>query len=270
MKENKMKNKSIRIIVLTAALVMSAAILPGCGKNETTTSTADTSNSESTASVTSVIETGTESAATVQSDGSAQTASVNIGEPAFSEDDPFMMAVEECFTITGRAVVASGTITSGKISKGDQIQVISPTGEMKEAEVLGVEISRKDVDKAVKGDKVGIIFDIDKYERKDFENGSIIIKSNGYQPVQTFTEDITFLTAAQGGRDYEFGSGDYTFNFGTSDYHGKIVLPDGKDKVSSGEKVSASIQLENPQVVDIAKTTGEFDKLSIIEGTSSI
>ena len=164
-----------------------------------------------------------------------------IQEPPRDRDKPFLMPVEDVFTITGRGTVATGRVETGIVKVGDEVQILG-LGEDKKSVVTGVEMFRKLLDQGEAGDNVGLLLrGIDKQEIK---RGMVITHPGVIKPHTTFKASIYVLKKEEGGRHTPFGN-KYRpqFYLRTMDCTGEIHLPEGVEMVMPGDNVEITVQL---------------------------
>ncbi len=167
-----------------------------------------------------------------------------IPDPARETDKPFLMPVEDVFTITGRGTVATGRVERGMIKVQDPVEIvgIKPT---KTSVVTGIEMFRKSLDFAQAGDNAGIL--LRGIDRKDIERGQVIAKPGTITPHTEFTAQIYVLKKEEGGRHTPFFNGYRPqFYFRTTDVTGTIELPKGVEMVMPGDNVTITVQLIAP------------------------
>ena len=167
-----------------------------------------------------------------------------IPDPARETDKPFLMPVEDVFTITGRGTVATGRVERGMIKVQEPVEIvgIKPT---KTSVVTGIEMFRKSLDFAQAGDNAGIL--LRGIDRKDIERGQVIAKPGTITPHTEFTAQIYVLKKEEGGRHTPFFNGYRPqFYFRTTDVTGTIDLPKGVEMVMPGDNVSITVQLIAP------------------------
>jgi elongation factor Tu len=173
-----------------------------------------------------------------------------IPEPKRDSDKPFLMPVEDVFTITGRGTVATGRVERGSIKIGDVIDIVG-MGSKKNTTVTGIEMFRKNLDSAIAGDNAGVL--LRGIERKDIERGQVLAKPASITPHTEFTAEVYVLKKEEGGRHTPFFNGYRPqFYFRTTDVTGTIELPKGVEMVMPGDNVSMQIKL----ITDIAIEQG--------------
>jgi elongation factor Tu len=171
-----------------------------------------------------------------------------IPEPKRDLDRPFLMPVEDVFTITGRGTVATGRIERGRVSVGDKIQRVG-LGDTQEFTVTGVEMFRKLLDDAMAGDNVGLL--LRGAEKKDITRGQVLAANNSITPHKKFKAQIYVLTKEEGGRHTPFFNGYRPqFYFRTTDVTGNVTLPEGTEMVMPGDDVLITGELIAPIAMD--------------------
>jgi elongation factor Tu len=168
-----------------------------------------------------------------------------IPTPDRPTDKPFLMPVEDVFTITGRGTVATGRVERGVVKVGDEVQIIGLHEEVKKTVVTGVEMFRKLLDQAVAGDNIGVL--LRGIERKDVERGQVLAKPGSITPHTKFEGEVYILTKEEGGRHTPFFTGYRPqFYFRTTDVTGVAHLPEGVEMVMPGDNIKMSIELIAP------------------------
>ena len=168
-----------------------------------------------------------------------------IPVPERATDKPFLMPVEDVFTITGRGTVATGRVERGTIKVGETIEIIGMKEEKKSTVVTGVEMFRKLLDEAVAGDNVGCL--LRGVDRKEIERGQVLAKPGSIHPHTKFKGEVYVLTKEEGGRHTPFFN-NYRpqFYFRTTDVTGLIKLPEGTEMCMPGDNVEMTIELIHP------------------------
>ena len=167
-----------------------------------------------------------------------------IPEPVREVDKPFLLPVEDVFSITGRGTVATGRIERGIIKVGEEVQVVGYNSE-KKTTVTGVEMFRKLLDEGQAGDNVGLL--LRGIAKEDIERGMVLAKPNSIKPHTKFTAEVYVLTKEEGGRHTPFFKGYRPqFYFRTTDVTGNIELPEGMEMVMPGDNVTMTIDLIIP------------------------
>ena len=171
-----------------------------------------------------------------------------IPEPQRDLDRPFLMPIEDVFTITGRGTVATGRIERGRVQVSDKVHRVG-LGETKEFVVTGVEMFRKLLEDAQAGDNVGLL--LRGAEKKDVERGQVLAAPGSITPHTKFKGQIYVLTPEEGGRHTPFGN-HYRpqFYFRTTDVTGSIHLPEGVEMVMPGDNVEITGELIAPVAMD--------------------
>jgi elongation factor Tu len=165
-------------------------------------------------------------------------------DPLRETDKPFLMAIEDVFTITGRGTVATGRVERGVVKVGEEIEIVGISDTQKTT-CTGVEMFRKLLDQGQAGDNVGILLRGTK--REDVQRGQVLCKPGSIKPHTHFTGEIYVLSKDEGGRHTPFFN-NYRpqFYFRTTDVTGSIELPEGKEMVMPGDNVSITVKLINP------------------------
>jgi elongation factor Tu len=168
-----------------------------------------------------------------------------IPTPERATDKPFLMPVEDVFTITGRGTVATGRVERGMVKVGDEIQIIGLREEVKKTVVTGVEMFRKLLDSAVAGDNIGVL--LRGIERKEIERGQVLAKPGSITPHTKFEGEVYVLNKEEGGRHTPFFNGYRPqFYFRTTDVTGVANLPAGTEMVMPGDNIKMTIELITP------------------------
>jgi elongation factor Tu len=167
-----------------------------------------------------------------------------IPEPVREVDKPFLMPVEDVFSITGRGTVATGRIERGKVKVGEEVQLVG-FESTKKAVVTGVEMFRKLLDEGTAGDNVGLL--LRGVDKNEIERGMCLAKPNSIPPHTKFAGEVYVLTKEEGGRHTPFFKGYRPqFYFRTTDVTGSIELPEGMEMVMPGDNVQMVIELITP------------------------
>jgi elongation factor Tu len=160
-------------------------------------------------------------------------------------DKPFLMAVEDVFSITGRGTVATGRIERGKVKVGEKVEIVGLTEAPKETTVTGVEMFRKSLDEGLAGDNVGLL--LRGIDREGIERGQVVAAPKSINPHKKFKANIYVLTKEEGGRHTPFFNGYRPqFYFRTTDVTGSISLPEGTEMVMPGDNVVVDAELLTP------------------------
>jgi elongation factor Tu len=167
-----------------------------------------------------------------------------IPTPERDVDKPFLMPVEDVFTISGRGTVATGRIERGKVNVGDQVEIVG-IRQTQNSTVTGVEMFKKLLDEGMAGDNVGLL--LRGMERKDIERGQVIAKPKSITPHTKFRAEAYVLTKEEGGRHTPFFTGYRPqFYFRTTDVTGVASLPEGVEMVMPGDNVTIDVELITP------------------------
>lgn len=186
-----------------------------------------------------------------------------IPTPERDTDKPFMMPVEDVFSITGRGTVATGRVERGQIKVGENVQIIGLTEEPKTTTVTGVEMFRKLLDYAEAGDNIGAL--LRGVSRDDIQRGQVLAKPGTITPHTEFKAEVYVLSKEEGGRHTPFFS-NYRpqFYFRTTDVTGVITLPEGVEMVMPGDNIEMSVSLISPIALE------DGTKFSIREGGRTV
>ncbi len=164
--------------------------------------------------------------------------------PVRDEDKPFLMSIEDVFSIVGRGTVVTGRVERGKIRVGDTVEIVG-LRETKSTVCTGVEMFRKTLDEGRAGDNIGVL--LRGIERTDVERGQVLAAPKTITPHTRFKAEIYALTPEEGGRDNPFFSGyKPQFYFRTTDVTGTVKLPEGVSMVMPGDNVSIEVELQKP------------------------
>lgn len=167
-----------------------------------------------------------------------------IVEPKREIDKPFLLAVEDVFSITGRGTVATGRVERGKVKVGDKVQRVGIREPM-ETVVTGVEMFRKEMGEAQAGDNIGLL--LRGVGKEDIERGMVLIKPASVNPHLKFRGEVYILTKEEGGRHTPFFTGYRPqFFFRTTDVTGTLTLPEGREMVMPGDNVEMNVELHTP------------------------
>jgi elongation factor Tu len=164
-------------------------------------------------------------------------------------DKPFLMAVEDVFTITGRGTVATGRVERGQLKTGEEVEIIGFRDESRKTVVTSIEMFRKVLDVAEAGDNVGLL--LRGVDRDDVERGMVIAKPGSIQPHRHFKAEVYVLRKEEGGRHTPFVTGYRPqFYFRTTDVTGEIRLPSGVEMVMPGDNVNMEVVLVSPVAIE--------------------
>ncbi|WP_433944241.1 elongation factor Tu [Paenibacillus sp. SN-8-1] len=192
-----------------------------------------------------------------------ETIDTYIPLPERQTDKPFLMPVEDVFSITGRGTVATGRVERGTVKVGEEIEIVGITEETKKSVVTGVEMFRKLLDSAQAGDNIGAL--LRGVDRNMIERGQVLAKPGSVKPHTEFTAQIYVLTKDEGGRHKPFFTGYRPqFYFRTTDVTGIINLPEGTEMVMPGDNITVTVSLISPIAIE------EGTKFSIREGGRTV
>jgi elongation factor Tu len=179
----------------------------------------------------------------------ANTLDTYIPEPERPLDKPFLMPVEDVFSITGRGTVATGRIEQGVVHTGDQVEIVGIKPEIGKTVVTGVEMFRKILDEGQAGDNVGCL--LRGVDREDIERGQVLCQPGSITPHTKFKAQVYCLKKEEGGRHTPFFDGYRPqFYFRTTDVTGVAHLPEGTEMVMPGDNVEMSVELIQPIAMD--------------------
>ena len=186
-----------------------------------------------------------------------------IPEPERDTDKPFMMPVEDVFSITGRGTVATGRVERGQVRVGDEVEIVGIEEETSKTTVTGVEMFRKLLDYAEAGDNVGTL--LRGVTRDQIQRGQVLSKPGSITPHTKFEAEVYVLSKEEGGRHTPFFA-NYRpqFYFRTTDVTGVVTLPEGTEMVMPGDNVQMVVELIHPIAIE------EGTKFSIREGGRTV
>ena len=173
-----------------------------------------------------------------------------IPTPDRKEDMPFLMPVEDVFTITGRGTVATGRVERGQIKMGDPVEIVGLADEIKKSVITGIEMFRKLLDYAEAGDNVGTL--LRGLDKKEIERGQVLAKPGSIHPHTKFSGQVYVLSKDEGGRHTPFFN-NYRpqFYFRTTDVTGVISLPEGVEMCMPGDNVDMDVELITPIAIEV-------------------
>ena len=173
----------------------------------------------------------------------------SIPDPVRETDKPFLMPIEDIFTITGRGTVVTGRVERGKLNINDDVEILGIKEKSQNTTVTGIEMFRKQLDYAEAGDNCGLLLRGTK--REDVERGQIVAKPGAYTPHTEFEGSVYVLSKDEGGRHTPFFD-NYRpqFYFRTTDVTGVVKLPEGTEMVMPGDNVDMSVTLIQPVAMD--------------------
>ena len=169
-------------------------------------------------------------------------------DPVRDDAKPFLMPIEDIFTISGRGTVVTGRIETGIVNLNDEVEIvgIKPT---QKSTVTGIEMFQKTLDQGMAGDNVGIL--LRGIEKKDVERGQVLAKTGSITPHKKFKGQIYVLSKEEGGRHSPFFTGYRPqFYFRTTDITGTVTLPEGTDMVKPGDNTTVIGELIHPVAMD--------------------
>lgn len=174
-----------------------------------------------------------------------------IPEPKREEDKPFLMSIEDVFSIEGRGTVGTGRIERGVVKVGDEVEIIGLMRQPRKTTVTGVEMFNKQLESGIAGDNVGIL--LRGIKRDELERGQVLAKPSSITPHTQFEAQVYILSKDEGGRHTPFFSGYRPqFYFRTTDVTGSVTLPDGVEMCMPGDNVAITVELmgDSPIAMD--------------------
>ncbi len=170
--------------------------------------------------------------------------------PVRDQDKPFLMPIEDVFSITGRGTVATGRIEAGVINSGEAVDIVGMGDEKLTSTVTGVEMFRKILDRGEAGDNVGLL--LRGIEKTDIKRGMVIAKQGSVKPHKKFKAEVYILSKEEGGRHTPFHN-KYRpqFYVRTTDVTGEIFLPDGVEMVMPGDNLTITVELLQPIALNV-------------------
>jgi elongation factor Tu len=188
---------------------------------------------------------------------------VSIPTPVRDVDKPFLMSVEDIFTITGRGTVATGRVERGRLKLGEEVEIVGLRPQGKRTVATGIEMFRKILDEAVAGDNIGVL--LRGVEREDIERGMVLAKPGTIRPHTKFVAEVYILTKEEGGRHTPFFTGYRPqFYFRTTDVTGDIKLADGVEMVMPGDNITLEAALITPIALE------EGQRFAVREGGRTV
>jgi elongation factor Tu len=168
-----------------------------------------------------------------------------IPTPERAVDKPFLMPVEDVFTITGRGTVGTGRVERGQVKVGEEVEIVGLQEKARKSVVTGIEMFRKLLDYGIAGDNIGVL--LRGIERTDIERGQVLAKPGSIKPHTNFRAEVYVLSKEEGGRHTPF-FGNYRpqFYFRTTDVTGTIKLPEGVQMVMPGDNITMDVELITP------------------------
>jgi len=172
-----------------------------------------------------------------------------IPEPERAVDKPFLMPVEDVFSITGRGTVATGRVERGLLKVGDEVEIVGLMEAPRKVVVTGVEMFRKLLDQAQAGDNIGAL--LRGVQRNEIERGQVLAKIGSIKPHTKFSSEVYVLKKEEGGRHTPFFNGYRPqFYFRTTDVTGSIALPEGVEMCMPGDNIQMNIELITPIAIE--------------------
>jgi elongation factor Tu len=170
---------------------------------------------------------------------------VYIPTPERAVDKPFLMPVEDVFTITGRGTVGTGRVERGQVKVGEEVEIVGLNDKARKSVVTGIEMFRKLLDMGIAGDNIGVL--LRGIERNEIERGQVLAKPGSIKPHTKFKAEVYVLSKEEGGRHTPFFA-NYRpqFYFRTTDVTGTIRLPEGVEMVMPGDNVQMDVELITP------------------------
>ena len=173
-----------------------------------------------------------------------------IPTPDRMSDKPFLMPVEDVFSISGRGTVATGRVERGVLKMSDEVEIIGLTTERKKTVITGIEMFHKMMDEAQAGDNIGAL--LRGIQKNEIERGQVLCKPGSINPHTEFIGQVYVLTEKEGGRQKPFFSGYRPqFYFRTTDVTGTIKLPEGVDMCRPGDNVNMDVTLITPIAIEV-------------------
>jgi elongation factor Tu len=186
-----------------------------------------------------------------------------VPTPVREVDKPFLMSVEDIFTITGRGTVATGRVERGRLKLGEEVEIVGLRPAAKKTVATGIEMFRKVLDEAQAGDNIGVL--LRGVEKDEIERGMVLAKPGSIHPHTKFVAEVYILTKEEGGRHTPFFTGYRPqFYFRTTDVTGDIKLPDGVEMVMPGDNVT----IEGVLITPIALEEGQ--RFAVREGGRTV
>jgi elongation factor Tu len=172
-----------------------------------------------------------------------------IPEPERPIDKPFLMPVEDVFSITGRGTVGTGRVERGQVKVGEEVEIVGMKEEVRKVVVTGVEMFRKILEEGRAGDNVGIL--LRGVGKNEIERGQVLAKPGSIKPLTHFKAEVYVLSKEEGGRHTPFFNGYRPqFYFRTTDVTGSIQLPDGVEMIMPGDNVTMEVTLIQPIAIE--------------------
>jgi len=183
-------------------------------------------------------------------------------EPVREVDKPFLLAIEDVFTITGRGTVVTGRVERGKIKPGEEVEIVG-FGPTIKTVAVSLEMFRKELDEAIAGDNIGVL--LRGVEKEQVRRGQVLAKPGSVTPHTEFEAQVYVLTKEEGGRHTPFFSGyKPQFYIRTADVTGEVTLPEGTEMVMPGDTVNLKVKLITPVAIE------EQQRFAIREGGRTV
>ncbi|ADY72818.1 translation elongation factor Tu [Desulfurobacterium thermolithotrophum DSM 11699] len=172
-----------------------------------------------------------------------------VPEPVREVDKPFLMPIEDVFSISGRGTVVTGRVERGKLTVGEEVEIVGLREEPIKTVATGIEMFRKVLDEALPGDNVGIL--LRGVGKDEVERGMVVAKPGSINPHKKFKAEVYILSKEEGGRHTPFFNGyQPQFYFRTTDVTGKVKLPEGVEMVMPGDNVTFEVELLKPVAIE--------------------
>ena len=172
-----------------------------------------------------------------------------VPEPVREIDKPFLMPIEDVFSISGRGTVVTGRVERGKLTVGEEVEIVGLREEPIKTVATGIEMFRKVLDEALPGDNVGIL--LRGVGKDEVERGMVVAKPGSINPHKKFKAEVYILSKEEGGRHTPFFDGyQPQFYFRTTDVTGKVKLPEGVEMVMPGDNVTFEVELLKPVAIE--------------------
>ncbi|MCR4283854.1 MAG: elongation factor Tu [Parcubacteria group bacterium] len=185
-----------------------------------------------------------------------------IPEPVRAIDQPFLMPVEDIFSIEGRGTVVTGRIERGKVKVGEEVEIVG-LGDTRKTTVTGIEMFNKSLDEGMAGDNAGIL--IRGLKKEEIERGQVLVKPGSVTPHTDFEAEVYILTKDEGGRHTPFFTGyKPQFYIRTTDVTGDVALPEGTEMVMPGDTITFKVKLVSPVALE------EKQRFAIREGGKTV
>jgi len=185
-----------------------------------------------------------------------------IPEPVRAIDQPFLMPVEDIFSIEGRGTVVTGRIERGKVKVGEEVEIVG-LGDTRKTTVTGIEMFNKSLDEGMAGDNAGIL--VRGLKKEEIERGQVLVKPGSVTPHTEFESEVYILTKDEGGRHTPFFTGyKPQFYIRTTDVTGDVALPEGTEMVMPGDTITFKVKLVSPVALE------EKQRFAIREGGRTV